>query len=136
MTEILKKFADIINDLHDFIVEVLGSKAGGFTDKQLHFIFMALLGIGIFAVTQFVFKKLSKYSITAISFIYTFTVMVVVVFAIEIQQKITNRGNMEFDDIVYGIYGFLYAFAIYAFIRLVIYLYKKHIAPKFKKRKK
>lgn len=136
MTEILKKFADFINDFHDLVVDKLGSKAGGFTDKELHFIFMAILGIGIFAVTQFVFKKLAKYSITAISFIYTFTVMIVVVFAIEIQQKITNRGNMEFDDILYGIYGFLYAFAIYAFIRILIYIYKKYISPKFKKKKR
>ncbi|MEK1830761.1 hypothetical protein AAAC51_22150 [Priestia megaterium] len=56
-----------------------------------------------------IFKLLSKwkFSITAISFIYTLTVMLVLVFAIEIQQGITTRGNMEFDDAIAGLWGFL-----------------------------
>ncbi|HWQ42379.1 MAG TPA: hypothetical protein VN456_10155, partial [Desulfosporosinus sp.] len=54
-----------------------------------------------------------RYSLTAISFIYTFTILVVLVFAIEIEQKITGRGHMEFQDIVEGLWGFLVAFAIY-----------------------
>ena len=91
---------------------------------------MALIGIVIFAFTQIIFKKLSKYSITAISFIYTLTVMVVIVFAIEIQQKITNRGNMEFADIAYGLYGFLYIFLVYLLFKFILLaikmLYKKY----------
>lgn len=95
---------------------------------------MAIIGIIIFAITQLVFKKLAQYSITAISFIYTFTIMIVIVFAIEIQQKLTNRGNMEFADIAYGLYGFLYAFAIYLGIKL-IYILAKIQLTKFKSKK-
>ena len=102
MVEILKLIASFINDLHDKVLDIVGIAGYTLNDKQLHFIFMAVIGILIFAFTQIVFKKLAKYSITAISFIYTFTVMVVIVFLIEIQQKLTNRGNMEFADIVYG----------------------------------
>ncbi|MGL5354377.1 MAG: hypothetical protein ACRDA5_13835, partial [Clostridium sp.] len=68
----------------------------------------------------------------AISFIYTFTVMIVIVFAIEIQQKLTNRGNMEFADIAYGIYGFLYIFAIYVVLKLMYKFVKKQV-NKFRK---
>ena len=71
------------------------------------------------------FKYLVRYSLTAISFIYTFTVLVVLVFAIEIGQKLTGRGNMEFQDIVEGLWGFLVAFAIYLGIVIVVRWLKK-----------
>lgn len=124
MVEILKLIASFINDLHDKVLDIVGIAGYQLNDKQLHFIFMAVIGILIFAFTQIVFKKLAKYSITAISFIYTFTVMVVIVFAIEIQQKLTNRGNMEFADIVYGLYGFIYIFLIYLLIKLIVLVIK------------
>lgn len=125
MVEILKLIASFINDLHDKVLDIVGIAGYPLNDKQLHFIFMAVIGILIFAFTQIVFKKLAKYSITAISFIYTFTVMVVIVFAIEIQQKLTDRGNMEFADIVYGLYGFIYVFLIYLLIKLIVLAIKK-----------
>lgn len=131
MVEILKLTASFINDLHDKVLDIVSIAGYPLNDKQLHFIFMALIGIIIFAFTQLIFKKLAKYSITSISFIYTFTVMLVIVFAIEIQQKLTNRGNMEFADIVYGLYGFIYIFLIYLLIKLIILaiknIYKKYI---------
>ncbi len=133
MVEILKLIAAFINDLHDKVLDIVSIGGYSLNDKQLHFIFMALIGIIIFAFTQLIFKKLSKYSITAISFIYTLTVMIVIVFAIEIQQKLTNRGNMEFADIAYGLYGFLYIFLIYLLIKFIIkaikILYKKYSKP-------
>lgn len=125
MVEILKLIASFINDLHDKVLDIVGIAGYTLNDKQLHFIFMAVIGILIFTFTQIVFKKLAKYSITAISFIYTFTVMVVIVFLIEIQQKLTNRGNMEFADIVYGLYGFIYVFLIYLLINLIVLAIKK-----------
>ncbi|WP_300385702.1 hypothetical protein [Clostridium sp.] len=133
MVKLLKSMADIINDLHDKVLDIVSIGQYSLTDKQLHFIFMAIIGIIIFGVTQILFKKLAKYSVTAISFIYTLTVMIVIVFAIEIQQKLTNRGNMEFADIAYGLYGFLYVFSIYLFIKLVILSINK-LYKKFKKK--
>lgn len=135
MVEILKLVASFINDLHDKVLDIIGIAGYPLNDKQLHFIFMALIGIIIFAFTQVVFKKLSKYSITAISFIYTLTVMVVIVFAIEIQQKLTNRGNMEFADIAYGLYGFIYIFLVYLLIKFIILAIKK-IYKKYSKHSK
>ena len=132
MVEILKLIAGLINDFHDKVLDILSIAGYQLNDKQLHFIFMAIIGIIIFAFTQVIFKKLSKYSITAISFIYTLTVMIVIVFAIEIQQKITNRGNMEFADIAYGLYGFIYIFLIYLLIKFII-LAIKHLFKKYSK---
>jgi hypothetical protein len=45
--------------------------------------------------------------------------MLVIVFAIEIQQKITGRGDMEFEDAMVGLYGFFAFFAAYLFLKLV-----------------
>ncbi|MHC1685436.1 MAG: hypothetical protein AB6733_21255 [Clostridiaceae bacterium] len=127
MTKIIKLLMEITNNIHDKLIETSSSFDLNLSDKQLHFIIIGIMGIFIFACTQYVFRKLAKYSITAISFIYTFTVLVVIVFAIEIEQKITHRGNMEFADILAGLYGFLYLFLIYLLIRLVIYFIKKLI---------
>ena len=125
--KLLKIMAEFINNIHDEVVNFVGIGDYAIDDKKLHFISMAIIGMAIFTITQFVFKRLAKYSITAISFIYTFTVMIVIVFVIEIQQKLTNRGNMEFADIAYGIYGFLYVFLIYLVIKLIFIFAKKQL---------
>lgn len=133
MVEIIKILMNATNDIHDVIMG--GSLFSKFNDKQLHFIIIGIVGMIIFVGTQILFKWLAKHSITAISFIYTMTVLVVIVFVIEIEQKLTGRGNMEFDDILAGLYGFLYLFAIYLFIRLCVYLIKMFIDKKFHKAK-
>lgn len=139
MVELFKLITNIINYSHNQIVDFIRTRGYNLTDKDLHFIVIALAGIIIFALVQMLFKFLSKYSITAISFIYTFTVLVVIVFAIEIQQKITGSGAMEFADIVYGLYGFLCVFCVYLLIRGIVFAIKKIVQmgkEKCKKNKK
>ena len=133
MVEILKHIAHMINNMHDDLVGLFYLLGFDWSDKQMHFAIIAVVGIIIFAISQFVFKFLAKYSITAISFIYTFTVTLVLVFVIEIEQKITGSGKMEAADILYGLYGFLFAFAIYLAIKWSIIGIKhliKHIKHK------
>ena len=57
-----------------------------------------------------------------IAWIYAFTLIVVITFAIEIGQKITNTGQMEFADIMFGIVGFLAMFLVFAVIRGIWHL--------------
>lgn len=65
-----------------------------------------------------VFKWLAKHDhVMVIAWIYVFTLIIVITFAIEIGQKVTNTGNMEFADIVFGIVGFIVMFFIFAVIR-------------------
>lgn len=136
MVRILKLLAELINLCHDKFVDILRAAGFSMTDKQLHFLIIGIIGICLFIGTQILFKWLSKYSITAISFIYTFTVLIVIVFAIEIEQKLTGSGNMEFGDILYGMYGFLFLFAVYLFIRLIIWIIQKLIQRAKQKKKK
>lgn len=135
MVEVIKILMELVNNIHDFLQVLTKGVGWGFNDKQLHFIIIGIIGIVIFGITQALFKWIAKYSITAISFIYTFTILLVIVFAIEIGQKITKRGNMEFADIVAGVLGFIYLFIIYVIIRLIIYISKQIINSKHKIKK-
>src|SRR5699024_4019065 len=100
-------------------------------DKELHFCVCGSVGIVTFFIVYVLFKVIAnmKWSIVILSFIYTFTVMVVLVFAIELQKALTNRGNMEFADAVMGFWGFLVFFAGYAVVALlgyiIIHIFKK-----------
>ncbi|SDK01914.1 hypothetical protein [Sediminibacillus albus] len=119
MKDVILLLAEIVNHIHDVLLEIVGLNM---TDKQLHFWVIGILGMVTFFIVYFFFKLLEKmkWSITIFSFIYTFTVMVVLVFAIELQQAITNRGNMEFADAAIGLWGFLVFFIGYALVALII----------------
>ena len=120
MKELLKFIVELIARIHDKILSINDGHSFGLNDKQLHLVVIGLLGFGIFLVVHTVFKWLSKRSITAISWIYTCTLVVVITFAIEIGQYATNSGDMSFADIAYGIWGFLVVFIIYLVVRGVL----------------
>ena len=52
-----------------------------------------------------------------IAWIYVFTLIIVITFAIEIGQRVTNTGVMEFADIVFGVFGFFCMFIVFSVIR-------------------
>jgi hypothetical protein len=130
MKELILLIAEIVNVLHDYIWTFSDSMGFNFSDKDLHLWVMGIIGIISFLIVHIVFIKLAQYSITAISFIYTLTVMLVLVFAIEIQQKITGRGQMEFDDAVIGIWGFFLFFLGFLFLKGIFILIKKYMTNK------
>lgn len=131
MVEFFKIIAEIVNIFHDIIMDVATILGWQASDKDLHLWIIGIIGIISFFIVQFIFKRLAAWSIKSISFIYTFTLILVLVFAIEIQQGITGRGNMEFADAVAGINGFLLFFGIY----LVITLFFKGIKKIVNKQK-
>ena len=125
MERTIKVLANFVNNLHDLIIQITSLFKLDLTDKSLHFWVIGLIGMFVFLVSDVLFKLISKFSITIISFIYTFTVLVVLVFGLEIEQKITGRGSMEFSDIVSGLWGFIVLFGVYLFCRIVIGLIGK-----------
>lgn len=130
MKEFIKLLAEIVNKIHDIIMEMSYNAGFHLSDKDLHLWVFGIIGILLFFIVQALFKQLAKYSITAISFFYTFTVVLVLVFAIEIQQKITGRGQMEFDDAVVSLWGFLLFFTVYLFLKGIFLFIKKMINKK------
>ena len=112
----------LMAQVHDMLMRINDGFELQLGDKDWHFIIMAIIAMVLFWMVHFVFKRLAKWSITAVSFIYVFTVMTVFGFAIEIGQKITGTGKMDFADIVAGLYGVLMFFAVYSVYRLLILL--------------
>jgi hypothetical protein len=120
MKDAIQLIAEIVNIFHDIIMELTEALGLTLSDKDLHFWVIGIIGIFTFGITHLVFKAISKWSITVISFLYTITVLIVFVFAIEIQQKITGRGNMEFADAIVGLYGFIMFFLVFLVLKLTI----------------
>ncbi|WP_045518267.1 hypothetical protein [Neobacillus niacini] len=131
MKDAIELITEIVNIFHDIIMELTEAFGLEMSDKDLHFWVIGIIGIFTFGITHIIFKAISKWSLTAISFLYTFTVLIVFVFAIEIQQKITGRGNMEFADAIVGLYGFIIFFLAF----LVLKLFINFISEKINKRK-
>ena len=119
MERMLEGMVIFVAKIHNYILSLNDAYEKNFTDKQLHFLVIGILGMLILMVIYPLFKLLSEYHILAIAFIYVFTVIVVITFAIEIGQKISDSGTMDFADIVFGIAGFLLMFVIFAVIRQI-----------------
>ena len=135
MTKRLYWCVGIITRLHNEIMRLNDAFEMNFTDKDLHFLVIGLLGMAMIFVVYPLFKYLAKHNHEmVIAWIYVFTVIIVITFAIEIGQKITGTGNMEFADIMFGLVGFIVMFLIFSLVRalfhliqrLIRYIKKKH----------
>jgi len=118
MSVILTKIVMFIARIHSKILRWNDAHEYEFSDKDLHFLVIGLLGMAMIFVIYPLFLYLAKKKLTIIiTWLYVFTVLVGLTFAIEIGQKITGTGVMEFKDIAYGLFGFLLMFFIYILIR-------------------
>lgn len=123
--ELLRESTVLMAQVHDYLLRLNDIFSLHLDDKQLHFIVMAAIGMLLFFAVHFIFKRLARFSISAISFIYVFTVMTVLGFAIEIGQRVTGTGNMDFGDVAAGLYGVLAFFGVYVAYKLVAFVLKK-----------
>ncbi|HIZ81736.1 MAG TPA: hypothetical protein H9722_06555 [Candidatus Mediterraneibacter pullistercoris] len=129
METILYFIVSLIAKIHNYIMSLNDSIETSFTDKELHFIVIGLLGIFLVFGIYPVFKWLANTGHTmVITWIYVFTVIIVLTFAIEIGQGVTGTGNMELADITAGVLGFLAAFAVFAVIRGIYHLIVNHFS--------
>ncbi|MBQ2989783.1 MAG: hypothetical protein IJD60_00645 [Clostridia bacterium] len=117
---LLREATMVMAQIHDSLMRLNDGFELSLGDKDWHFIMMAILAMMLFWVVHFVFSRLAKWSVTAVSFIYVFTVMTGLGFAIEIGQRITGTGEMDFADVVAGMYGVLAFFAVYTVYRLAL----------------
>ena len=120
MKEFLYWCVGIIAKIHDKIMQLNNAYEMQFSDKEMHFLVIGLLGMAMLFVVYPLFKYLAKKNKElVIAWIYVFTVIIVITFAIEIGQKITHTGAMEFADIMFGLVGFLAMFAVFAVLRMI-----------------
>ena len=112
-----------IAEIHSYLMRFNDSYEYNFSDKELHFIVIGLLGMAFVFIVYPVFKWLAKHNhVMVIAWIYVFTLILVITFAIEIGQKVTNTGAMEFADIVFGVVGFIVMFFIFSIVREICHL--------------
>lgn len=128
MKELLYWSVGLVAKLHNYIMRLNDRYEYRFSDKELHFLVIGMLGMGLVFIIYPVFKWLARtHHEMIITWIYVFTVIVVITFAIEIGQKITHTGNMEFADIMFGLVGFLLMFAIFSVIRMFYHLIRNAV---------
>ncbi|MCI8591677.1 MAG: hypothetical protein HFI88_04890 [Lachnospiraceae bacterium] len=131
MSKLLYAVVGLIAKIHSAILTWNDSCETVLSDKQLHFLVIGVIGMMMLFVIFPLFKALSKNHVLVIAWIYVFTVMVVLTFAIEIGQGITHTGTMDFDDIVFGLVGFMVMFLIFAAIRSIILAVVKLVKSMF-----
>lgn len=120
MKELLYWIVGWITRIHHYILRLNDAYEYNFTDKELHFLIIGILGMGFIFAIYPVFKWLANRDhIMTITFIYAFTLIIVITFAIEIGQRATNSGNMEFADIMMGVMGFVLMYAVFATVRKI-----------------
>ncbi|MBQ2085422.1 MAG: hypothetical protein II464_04065 [Oscillospiraceae bacterium] len=117
MSSVLKTLVLFIAKMHDKLSDLLYFHFPSLNDKWLHFLVMGVFGTALALMTYPLIKWLvDRKMYLAITWIYFFSFMFVFTFAVEIGQKITGTGNMEFSDITYGLGGFLSMFLLAALI--------------------
>lgn len=131
MRELLYVIVELIAKIHNRLLQLNDSFEYNFNDKQLHFVVIGLLGMIFVFIVHPVFKWLAKRNhVMVISWIYVTTLIIVITFAIEIGQKVTHTGNMEFADIMFGLAGFLAMFLVFAVIRGIVHLVLRYLATR------
>ena len=121
MIRILYSIVYFISAIHTWILGLNDSYEANFSDKELHFLVVGLLGIAFVFVIHPLFTYLAKHDhVLIITWIYVFTLIFVITFAIEIGQGLTNTGTMDFHDAASGIAGFLFMFLVFAAVRGII----------------
>ena len=121
MTEFFYFIIEIITRCHNKLLSLNDAYEYNFTDKELHFIIIGIIGMAMIFAIYPIFKWLANRDhIMTITRIYVFTLIIVLTFAIEIGQQASHTGTMEFADIMFGIVGFLLMYIVFAVCRAVI----------------
>jgi len=131
MKTFLYKIVEWISKFHRLFMSLNDRFEYQFSDKELHFLVIGFFGMGCIFVVYPIFKWLAKHDhIMTIAWIYVFTLIIVITFAIEIGQKITGTGAMEFADIVFGVVGFMCMFFVFGILRGIWHSIKKLLKNK------
>ena len=126
MTRFLYAIVELSARIHSRLLELNDAYEYNFNDKELHFIIIGALGMAMILVIYPTFKWLARNNhIMVISWIYVFTLIVVITFAIEIGQRVTNTGAMEFADIMFGVFGFITMFLVFSVLRGGYHLFQR-----------
>ena len=130
LKEWLYRIVVFIAEVHDSILAYNRKLSTDFTNSELHFIVIGLLGLLLLLFTWLFFSFLTRRGKSGLmAWLFTFSTVCFITFAIEVGQHLTKTGKMELEDIVYGIMGFLAVSvpvaALYWLIRFFRWLFRK-----------
>ena len=132
--QVLANVVRFVTYLHTRILGLNDSYEFYLSDKELHFYVVAITGVLLIIVLYPLFKFLVKRNKTLyIVWIYVFTFLFAFTLLIEIGQRLTGTGMMDYMDTVAGLVGFLLASCVVFVIRWV-YLFIKWVVKKIGER--
>ena len=120
MKSIIIWFVKTAAKIHDKITGYRDDNSYDVNDKQLHFLVFCVFTLLLFVAVQGVFRLIAGKKVTAIAWIYTVTLDIGIMFAVEVGQGLLRTGDMELGDVVYGVWGMLAAIGVYLFYRVVV----------------
>ena len=132
--DFLTNVVRIVTYLHTRILGLNDSYELYLSDKELHFYVVAITGVLLILVLYPLFRYLVKRNKTLyIVWIYVFTFLFAFTLLIEIGQRLTGTGMMDYMDTVAGLVGFLLASFVVFVIRWV-YMFIKWAVKKIGER--
>ncbi len=132
--DFLANMVRVVTYLHTRILGLNDSYELYLSDKELHFYVVAITGVLLILVLYPLFRYLVKRNKTLyIVWIYVFTFLFAFTLLIEIGQRLTGTGMMDYMDTVAGLVGFLLASFVVFIIRWV-YMFIKWAVKKIGER--
>ena len=122
MSKYLHMLVAWVTRAHNYIMTLNDSFETNFSDKELHFLVIGAIGLGLILLVYPLFRLLANHNkVLAITWIYVLTVLLVLTFAIEIGQSITGTGRMEFADVVADMGGFFAVTVVITALHLLLW---------------
>ena len=107
-SKIISKIITVVTYLHTEILGLNDSYELYLSDKELHFYVVAIFGFILLVVLFPFFNYLVKRKKTLyITWIYVFTFLLAFTLLIEVGQKLSGTGDMDYMDTIAGLVGFL-----------------------------
>lgn len=132
--DFLANMVRVVTYLHTRILGLNDSYELYLSDKELHFYVVAITGVLLILVLYPLFRYLVKRNKTLyIVWIYVFTFLFAFTLLVEIGQRLTGTGMMDYMDTVAGLVGFLLASFVVFVIRWV-YMFIKWAVKKIGER--
>ena len=128
MARYLRMLVAWLSRAHNYILTLNDRFEYSFSDKELHFLVIGAIGLALILLVYPVFRLLANHNrVLAITWIYVLTVLLVLTFAIEIGQRITGSGTMDFSDVVAGMGGFFAVTAVIVVLHLLLWMVRSLI---------
>ena len=116
--KIIVKAVSLVTYMHERIMGINDSNELFLSDKELHFYTVAIFGVLLLFCLYPLFRYMVKRNRTLlITWLFVFMFLVGFTLLIEVGQKLTGTGDMDYLDTVAGLMGFVLASIIILVIR-------------------